>query len=205
MRIAYTQRVENVQSYHETRDCADRRLPQFLAACGFLPVPVPNEPGLLEEYWQELRLEGVFLTGGNSLVKYGGNSPERDAVDYWFLQKAVTKGVPVFGICRGMQSILDFFNVALYKVDGHVAVRHKVTLSKGESMMVNSYHTFAARAEEVVAPLQVFATSGDGIGEGICHTYLPIQGIMWHPERELEFTHMDVQMVKTFFNEGINR
>jgi hypothetical protein len=40
--VAITQRVTVVPEYGERRDCLDQAWPRFIAACGLLPLPVPN-------------------------------------------------------------------------------------------------------------------------------------------------------------------
>ena len=40
--VAITQRVSVVPVYGERRDCLDQAWTKFLAACGLLPVLVPN-------------------------------------------------------------------------------------------------------------------------------------------------------------------
>jgi putative glutamine amidotransferase len=80
------------------------------------------------------RLDGMVLTGGRSNVEphhYGGEpfrpetmrDPLRDASTLSIARKAIERGVPLFGICRGIQEI----NVALggslhpylWEVEGH--------------------------------------------------------------------------------------
>lgn len=43
------------------------------------------------------------------MVEYGGNAPERDAVDHKLIELCIKNNIPVYGFCRGMQSILDYF------------------------------------------------------------------------------------------------
>lgn len=200
-RILYTQRVEVIESYQETRDCADRRIAEFLQVCGFLPVPVPNLPDVVRMMLRELQPDGAFLTGGNNLVAYGGISPERDAVDELLMEQALEQDFPVFGICRGMQSILHYFGVPLHEVQGHVAVQHRIAFS-GRTCEVNSYHTLAAHADEVAWPLQVLGASEDGVAESVRHEECPLQGIMWHPERVQPFSTMDIEIVRSFFEQA---
>lgn len=38
---------------------------------------------------------------------------------------ALQYDVPVYGFCRGMQVVLDYFGCELEQIQGHVAVRHK--------------------------------------------------------------------------------
>ena len=74
----------------------------------------------------ELKPAGIVFTGGNSLVKYGGDAPERDETEYAMLKLALEYDIPVYGFCRGMQTILDFYGCELSTVTGHVAVRHDI-------------------------------------------------------------------------------
>ena len=76
--VIFTQRVEIIESYNERRDCADQRIAEFIKECGFLPIPIPNNPDILNDAISQIEPCGIILTGGNSLVKYGGNAPERD-------------------------------------------------------------------------------------------------------------------------------
>ena len=87
--VIYTQRVELVKNYKERRDCSDQRINKFIKECGFLPLPIPNDPDLLQDLVHNLKPTGIVLTGGNSLVKYGGNVPERDAMDEAMIRIAI--------------------------------------------------------------------------------------------------------------------
>lgn len=202
--VIYTQRVEIIESYHERRDCADQRIADFIKACGFLPVPVPNRRELAEEIVRNLNPVGIVLTGGNSLEKYGGNAPERDGMDRELIRLAVRDGIPLYGFCRGMQSILDYFGNALINVEGHVAVYHSVYEETG-TYEVNSYHNQACIRLEKTSGLKALAQTADGVIEAVCHEELPIVATMWHPEREPEFAKRDINRVKTLFRkEGKN-
>lgn len=195
-KVLYTQRVEIVESYQERRDCADQNIPRFLEACGFLPVPVPNVLSALEELLEELKPSGIVLTGGNSLVSCGGAAPERDETDRRLIKAAIKKDIPLYGFCRGMQSILDFFGCELMDVEGHTAVRHRVTGIWG-GLEVNSYHNQAARS--VKEPLKAAEMSEDGVVEAVCCPQLKIIATMWHPEREDPFRDADIRRVRELF------
>lgn len=199
MRIAiYTQRVEIIESYNERRDCADQRIADFISACGFLPVPVPNKSGLAVEIVGSINPAIIILTGGNSLEKYGGNAPERDAMDKALMEIAIMRGMPLYGFCRGMQSILDYFGNALVNVGGHAAVRHLIK-DGAKQYEVNSYHNQACLHLENNCGLAAAAVAEDGVIEAIRHEKLPIAGTMWHPERERRFSPADIGRVKKLF------
>lgn len=192
--VFYSQRVENIEKFNEKRDCIDRRVPEFIKACGYLPVAVPNNLEIAKQLFEELKPVGIFLTGGNSLVKYGGDSPERDLIDHFLLEKSVQNKIPLYGFCRGMQSILDYFGNELVNVSNHVSINHYV-FGENKKCMVNSYHNQGCinlKCNELISVMK----SEDGVIEMIKHVYLPIVGTMWHPEREKVFKKDDIKIIK---------
>lgn len=197
--VIYTQRVEVIESYQERRDCADQRIADFIHICGFLPIPVPNKADLAKQIIETLKPAGIILTGGNSLVSYGGNAPERDAMDKALIEFAIQHKIPLYGFCRGMQSILSYFGNELVNVDRHAAVRH-VVQADGENYEVNSYHNQACKELKNDCGLLVMAQTSDGVIESVCHERFPIIGTMWHPERETSYAQRDMDMVKELFS-----
>lgn len=194
--VLYTQRVEVVKSYGERRDCADQNIARFLSTCGFLPLPVPNIKELAEKMMMELKPAGIVFTGGNSLVKYGGDAPERDETEYAMLKLALEYDIPVYGFCRGMQTILEFYGCELSTVTGHVAVRHDIDGMLGKRN-VNSYHNQAClHAKD---PVEVLAGTEDGVIEAIKIKSQKIAATMWHPEREQHFKKEDIELVQKLF------
>lgn len=193
--------MEIVESYNERRDCADQRIVEFICACGYLPVPVPNRAEYAEMMTDALHPVGIVLTGGNSLVKYGGNAPERDETDKMLIDQAISKHIPLYGFCRGMQSILDYYGNELVNVINHVAVRHRV---QGEDIEieVNSYHNQGC-LKLSSNMLEVVMKAEDGVIEKVKHKGSPIVGTMWHPEREELFKKADIMMVRELFG-GVN-
>lgn len=197
--VLYTQRVEIIESYGEIRDCADRRIPNLIKECGYLPVPVPCIDDLVSVMIEQFAPVGIILTGGNSLVKYDGDAPERDKMEKALIETAVKKKIPVYGFCRGMQVILDYFGCKLVNIDGHIAIRHKVFGNISEKE-VNSFHNQGCK--ECVSCLEILAQTEDGVIEAVKHKEYPILGTMWHPEREIPFRVNDIERIKKLF-EGI--
>ena len=76
--VAVTQRVTVELTQGERRDCLDQLIGEFLVRCGLLPVPVPNEVDAAIALCSQVPVRAVVLTGGNDLVAYGGDAPERD-------------------------------------------------------------------------------------------------------------------------------
>ena len=197
--VLFTQRVEIIENYHERRDCADQRISDFIMACGFLPVPVPNNIHIAKALVDELEPIGIILTGGNSLAEFGGNAPERDAVDEQLIQISIERNIPLYGFCRGMQSILVYFGNKLTSVVGHVAVRH--ALVGNMEREVNSYHNQGCVWLDTNSGLECIACTEDGVIESVIHKDYPIYATMWHPEREEKFSQSDVENVRKLFLE----
>ena len=194
--IFYTQRVSIVESYNERRDCADQMIPVFLSRCGYIPMPVPNVPNIIEEILKNVEPSGVFLSGGNSLCKYGGDAPERDEVEKFIVNWAINRNLPILGICRGMQFLADYFGADLKKIENHVGIRHAVIgLINRES--VNSYHTFGIF--NLLDDIKILGRAPDGSIEAFEHKTLNISAIGWHPERENNFSIDDINLVNKIF------
>jgi len=194
--VAITQRVSVVSGSGERRDCLDQAWTRFLAACGLLPVLLPNVAEVALVLCERAGIAGLVLTGGNDLAELGGDAPERDAVENVLLDWAEQRGLPVMGVCRGMQVIQQRFVVPLRRVEGHVTQRLVIRVD-GRPREVNSYHHFAAL--ESRPPLQVWAVADDGVVKAIRHSSQPVTGIMWHPERCSPFSPADVDLFRQVF------
>lgn len=197
-RIIYTQRVEIVESYGERRDCADMKIAKLIWECGFLPVPVNNIPGGIQIFLEQIKPDGMILTGGNDLSKYGGNAPERDETEKKIIEYGIKNKVPIYGFCRGMQMIADYLGAELTKVENHVAVRHRLEgIAPWNGRTVNSFHNMAVK--DVTENLVVEARSEDGVIEVLKTKNNMIYGTMWHPERENPYKRDDINFIKQIF------
>jgi putative glutamine amidotransferase len=182
--IAITQRVAVVPQYGERRDCLDQAWARFVAACGLLPLALPNVPDVALSLFQNADVAGLLLTGGNDLASLGGDAPERDATENALLDAAEA---------RGLQ---QRHAIPLVRVEGHVTPSQIIEINR-EPMDVNSYHRFAAR--ESRPPLEVWAVAADGVVKAIRHAARPITGIMWHPERNMPFSGADIALFRSVF------
>jgi gamma-glutamyl-gamma-aminobutyrate hydrolase PuuD len=193
--VGITQRSLPPNEFGERRYALDVRWFTFLAACGLTGVPLPNVPATAVATAEELGLGGIILSGGDDLANYGGPYPERDETERQLLAWAMGRNLPVLGVCRGMQLLVDVFGGTLESVDGHVATRHDVRV--GDRVRnVNSYHRLAARA--VPPALEVTASCADVV-EGVRHRAAPVHGVMWHAEREDVLDEADVDATAELF------
>ncbi|MFE3186557.1 gamma-glutamyl-gamma-aminobutyrate hydrolase family protein [Streptomyces violascens] len=196
--VLVTQNVVVDHTRGERRDTLDQAWAEFLAACGLLAVPVPNHPAAVD-LLTAADAGGLLLTGGNDLAAYGGSAPERDAVEACLVAAAIERGLPVLGVCRGMQFLLHRFGARLEPVTGHVATEHVIETGEGPRM-VNSFHRWGARAG--AGPLRVTARAADGVVEAVAALELRVAGLMWHPERNAVADVRDVALFRDHLGVG---
>ncbi|MBZ5580286.1 MAG: anthranilate synthase component I [Acidobacteriia bacterium] len=106
------------------------------------------------------------------------------------VKTAVRLGVPVFGVCLGLQGIVEAFGGELgvldYPMHGKPSiVRHRgVGVFEGlpAEFQVGRYHSLFARRETLPACLEVTAETDDGVIMGVRHRDLPIEAVQFHPE-----------------------
>jgi len=103
---------------------------------------------------------------------------------------AARAGIPVFGVCLGLQGIVEAFGGELgvldYPMHGKpsTVVHRNLGVFEGlpERFKVGRYHSLFARKETFPACLEVTAESEDGVIMGIRHRELPIEAVQFHPE-----------------------
>ncbi len=106
------------------------------------------------------------------------------------VKAAVRLGVPVFGVCLGLQGIVEAFGGELgvldYPMHGKPSpVRHRnIGVFEGlpEQFLVGRYHSLFARRETFPACLEITAETEDGVIMGVRHRELPIEAVQFHPE-----------------------
>lgn len=198
--IGITQRVEEIKSYGERRDCLDQQWSKLVEVLGGIPLPLANCVDDVAGYVQGLGLSAVIMSGGNDLADLSDCSnpaPERDAFEMALLNYSEKASLPVLGVCRGMQVINAYCGGELINVSGHVAQRHPlddcdVRLQYSD---VNSFHNRGIVQSGLGAGLRPLAYSEDGHIEAFEHGSFNWTGIMWHPERETPFNDVDLQFI----------
>jgi len=208
-RLGITQRVDVEPRHGEVRDALDQAWTRLLAELEVLPVPLSNAVEPVERYVDALGLEGVILSGGNDLAGLPGArtpSPLRDRFEKALLSHCQRSGLPLLGVCRGMQLLCHEHGFEIVEVEGHVAARHVVLVEPGgrelwpERMEVNSFHRFAVAPVQGEAPLRVLARDEQQRIEAVVHPTLPHYGVMWHPEREEGFRREDLSLFRRVFS-----
>jgi putative glutamine amidotransferase len=169
------------------------------------PLPPTFAPGVVDG------IDGLLLTGGGDVepARYGATpepeienvDPERDASELAVVAAAVSRHLPVLGICRGAQLLNVAFGGTLHQhlaSEGRVTHQererrsdliHDVTAEAGsllaslagvEPFKVNSIHHQAANA--LGRQLRATAAAEDGVVEALESDDGSVLAVQWHPE-----------------------
>lgn len=186
---------------------------QALRKAGTVPVLLPFV-GSEEEAEQVLsRLDGLLLSGGVDLdpVHWGEEpyrqmgriDPSRDQSELLLARRALSTGLPVLGICRGLQVLAVAAGGTLWQdlhSQGASSLKHDqnaprwypthgVRLTQesrlaswlGTEIRVNSFHHQAVR--DAPRGFKAVASAPDGVIEALEHQTHPFAiGVQWHPE-----------------------
>lgn len=123
------------------------------------------------------------------LVSPGPGRPADFGVPH-LVRRAVDLGIPVFGVCLGLQGVVEAFGGELgvldYPVHGKPSwIRHRGQgIFKGlpERFQVGRYHSLFARKETFPACLEATAESEDGVIMAVRHRELLVEAVQFHPE-----------------------
>jgi anthranilate synthase len=106
------------------------------------------------------------------------------------LDLLLDKRVPIFGVCLGLQGLVEYFGGALGVLD--VPMHGKPSPVRGtpgrylpgfnDRYTVGRYHSLYALKDKMPSVLSVTAESEDGVIMAVEHKELPIAAVQFHPE-----------------------
>ncbi len=194
--IAVTQREVKIDDHSEVRDSLDRGWFGFFEKCRITPILLPNEITLVKKIFDQIKIDGILLTGGGDIKSCGGKDDKREEVEEYLIKRAVAKKIPLIAVCRGMQKIQDSFKIKLGKVAGHVVGKQEIFIEDALKE-VNSFHKFGSKKNND-AEFDIFAIAKDEVVKAFKHKKHRITAIMWHPERISPYRQEDIKL----FNEA---
>lgn len=106
------------------------------------------------------------------------------------VRHAAAMGIPVFGVCLGLQGTVEAFGGELDVLDYPMHGKPSTVVHDGKGVFeglpkrfrVGRYHSLFARKDKLPACLEVTAESDDGVIMGVRHRELPIEAVQFHPE-----------------------
>jgi para-aminobenzoate synthetase component 2 len=127
------------------------------------------------------------------LLSPGPGSPEEAGVCVDMVRHCATAGVPVFGVCLGMQSMQVAYGGVVNRAPELLHGKTSLVEHEGKGVFAGlptpftatRYHSLAADPVTVPAELEVTARTADGIVMGLRHRELPVEGVQFHPESVL--------------------
>ncbi len=135
----------------------------------------------------DARLRGIVISPGPG-------DPDDAGVSVDTIRVAAERGIPLLGVCLGMQSMAAAYGAAIVRaptlVHGEASeVTHDgAGLLEGmpPSFMAARYHSLTIDPETLPAEFRVTAMSEvDRVIMGIRHVALPMEGVQFHPESVL--------------------
>jgi putative glutamine amidotransferase len=180
-----------------------------VAAFDMLPVAIPAVSTAMAAAYVDVVDALVFTGGADVDPAFYGDEPHprlragirrRDEFELAIATAAVANGVPVLGICRGMQVVNVAMGGSLRQYVGPeegylkhgtgspTAAFHDVEIVDdelksllGDGLTVNSLHHQAIRG--LASGLRIAATSPDSLIEAALGDDAPILCVQWHPEQ----------------------
>lgn len=196
--IGVTQHSSKENRYRETRDALDKRWYKIFKELKIIPITLPNDTKMTNILIRNIKFSGFMLTGGDSPLKYGGKSKERDLTENLIIKHCLINKISLLGVCRGMQMINLFFGGKLVKVRGHKNKKKKIKFLNQERI-INSFHDFGFFKHS--SKLITQAQSSDGVIKAFKSKSDPIWGIMWHPERMQPISKLDLSFLRKVFRQ----
>lgn len=229
--------MQLINDAYRVQASGERNISAVAKAAGGLPLIIPGMPCSVTVQEVLSAIDGLFLTGGRPNVhptRYGHEpSPAhepydegRDDITLPLIRAAIEIGMPVFGVCRGIQEI----NVALGGTlhpeirdlpgkmnhrmppgeTNHEIIfrkRHKVTLTPGgwfartlgtEEIVTNSLHGQAC--VDAGRGVLIEGVAEDGVIEAISVPEARglVIGVQWHAEYEAETDPVSSRLFAAF-------
>ncbi|WP_037574288.1 aminodeoxychorismate/anthranilate synthase component II [Phaeacidiphilus oryzae] len=132
------------------------------------------------------RYDGVLLSPGPG-------TPEEAGVCVEMARGCAEAGLPVFGVCLGLQSIAVAYGAVVDRAPELLHGKTSEVSHRGGGVFrglpapftATRYHSLAVERETVPAELEITAWTGSGVVMGLRHRRLPVEGVQFHPESVL--------------------
>jgi len=129
-----------------------------------------------------------FSKYSSIVISPGPSNPDNAGITLEVIRK--NPGLPLLGICLGMQAIVQEYGGKIVRAPEIVHGKQDVISHTGENLFYNipqrfkavRYHSLCADKNTFPEVLEIDAYSTDGVIQGVSHRSLPVFGIQFHPE-----------------------
>ena len=157
----------------------------LLASQNAMPDVILNdepelEPQLLDRY-------SLLVVGP------GPGNPSQQPRMMNVLRSAIERGMPVFGVCLGLQAIGEALGARVAHAPVQMHGKTSEIINEGTGIFAGvpaaftatRYHSLCLEPESLPAELSVTARSSDGVIQAVAHRTLPVHAVQFHPESVL--------------------
>jgi para-aminobenzoate synthetase component 2 len=132
------------------------------------------------------RFDGVLLSPGPG-------SPEEAGVCMAMVHHGAATGLPVFGVCLGLQSIAAAYGAVVDRAPELLHGKTSPVLHEQQGVFAGlhapltatRYHSLAVERDTVPAELEITAWTDTGVVMGLRHRQHAVEGVQFHPESVL--------------------
>jgi anthranilate synthase component 2 len=138
----------------------------------------------------ELLAREALAMGAEAIVLSPGPCSPREAGICLDVIRQADGRVPILGVCLGHQAIGEAYGGEIVRapepMHGKLSRIHhtgkSVFRGLNSDFLATRYHSLTIAPESMPASLDVTATSGDGVIQGVMHKHHPVHGVQFHPE-----------------------
>jgi anthranilate synthase/aminodeoxychorismate synthase-like glutamine amidotransferase len=134
--------------------------------------------------------EAVSLEPDGVLLSPGPGRPETSGIICEAIPAFAAAGVPVFGVCLGLQAIGHVYGADIVRAPRLMHGKTSLVEHDGRGVFsglpspltATRYHSLVLDPASVPACLEVTARTSDGVVMGARHRQYDVEGVQFHPE-----------------------
>tara|TARA_Y100000996_G_C22522305_1_gene642971 strand:- start:806 stop:1417 length:612 start_codon:yes stop_codon:yes gene_type:complete len=180
----------------------DEDILELLKILGLSIFPINNSKKL--DYKLLKKCDGLILMGNGDITRINDTKLNRirDKIERQLYKYFYENDKPILAICRGFQNIMDYHDIPLFKLGGHVRTTHNLQVRNSKfinfkNLKVNSYHNYSLKT--LPKNFLEISRHKDKSIEIAEHKIKKILCLMFHPERAMASKKNIIKSLKNFF------